>query len=104
MSHKPELPVEVVKEIELRGREYAKSHGRKEIGYYALNWEAGATAYATQLHQAQQENTELRRQNDKMKEMAEGWRPLLEEVLSESGDQPLRIELIDKIKKFLYGE
>lgn len=61
MSNKPELPVEVVEKIKQESREYAKKHGRKEIGYYAMNWKAGATAYATQLHQAQQENAELKR-------------------------------------------
>lgn len=107
------------------------------------------TAYATKLHQVEQENAELRRwkmeaaelltkihsyahkhleiklgesivdfviarakerdelkrQNDKMKEQAEGWRPLLEKVLVMNemwGDLPG--EFINEVKKYLYGE
>lgn len=62
-----------------------------------------ADQYATKLHQ---ENAELRRQNDKMKAMATGWMPLLEEVLSKHGAIILMhdSEFHEKIKKFLYGE
>ncbi len=46
----------------------------------------------------------LRVENEKMKALASGWRPLLEEVLSkhESGLLPDRF-VYDKIKRFLYG-
>lgn len=51
------------------------------------------------------ERDELKRQNDKLKEKATGWRPLLEEVL---GEDTLRgtisTQTIENIKKYLYGE
>jgi translation elongation factor EF-Ts len=51
------------------------------------------------------ERDEFKRQNDKLKEQAEGWRPLLEKVLVMNemwGDLPG--EFINEVKKFLYGE
>ena len=76
----------------------------KDEGYQKV-YIAGATAYASDRHQLQQENTELRRQNDKLKQQATGWRPLLEEVLKhDAAFGELSIEMIEKIKKFLYGE
>lgn len=76
----------------------------KDEGYQKV-YIAGATAYASDRHQLQQENTELRRQNDKLKQQAESWRPLLEEVLKhDAAFGELSIEKIEKIKKFLYGE
>lgn len=61
--------------------------------------------YATKLHQVEKERDELLRQNDKMKAMATGWRPLLEKVIHrhEGGLLPDRILYLE-IKKFLYGE
>ena len=60
--------------------------------------EIGAITYATDRHQLQQENA-------KLKEQAEGWRPLLEKVLHrhEGGLLPDRLLYLE-IKKFLYGE
>lgn len=74
-------------------------------GYHS-GYIAGATAYATKLQEVEQENAELRRQNDKLKQQATGWRPLLEEVLSKHGAIILMhdSEFHEKIKKFLYGE
>lgn len=71
--------------------------------YYRLEKEPFED-HATTLQQLQQDNAELYRQNDKLKEQVTGWRPLLEDVLRESGDLPLPIELINKLTKFLYGE
>jgi FtsZ-binding cell division protein ZapB len=120
---------ELAKKIEQEAEHYANvQHSDKGKHLHHHNsqrwddskedWEAGATEYATKLHEsqedkelmrmayecAQKERDELQRQNDKLKERATGWRPLLEEVLSEADDMPLRIELIEKIKTFLYGE
>lgn len=48
----------------------------------------------------------LRVENEKLKAMSTGWRPLLEEVLRLDGQDIAYIseELIEKIKTFLYGE
>lgn len=40
------LPKTTLDRINEDSRAYAKRYGRKEIGYYALNYEAGATAEA----------------------------------------------------------
>ena len=50
------------------------------------------------------EYDKLRVDNEKMKEMATGWRPLLEDVLNDWNSSALKPELKDKIRKFLYGE
>ncbi len=109
------LPVEVVEQIENDSIErfpVTLTHGNhvRPILMQRAAYVTGATAYATKLHQVEQENAELRRQNDKMKAMATGWMPLLEEVLrrfsgiSEAAGQPEDFNLINNIKKFLYGE
>jgi hypothetical protein len=103
MSHKPELPATVVEEIHSSADAYINSYPDEgtEWGAYV----AGATAYAADRHQLQQENAELRHQNDKMKEQATGWRPLLEEVLKDNGLTAMYPDhFINKVKKFLYGE
>lgn len=107
MEKNTQLPVEVLTEIRGHARAYGKQFTTASS---EIDWYNGATAYATKLHQVEQENAELRRQNEKMKAMATGWRPLLEEALrrfsgiSEAGGQPEDLNLINKIKKFLYGE
>jgi hypothetical protein len=51
------------------------------------------------------ERDEFKRQNDKLKEQATGWRPLLEEVLRENNHTAMYPDhFINKVKKFLYGE
>jgi FtsZ-binding cell division protein ZapB len=52
-----------------------------------------------------QENDEVMKNYNKLKEQATGWRPLLEEFISmhESGLLPNRFTY-EKAKKFLYGE
>lgn len=124
MSHKPQLPVEVVDKIEEEGERYADKYlngvvNTREHAHLTEAYTAGATAYATKLQVLEYDNNqlkgelegykkareELQHQNDKMKAMATGWRPLLEEVLRDDNEYgELPIELIDKIKKFLYGE
>lgn len=126
MSHKPELPVEVADRIFQEGQNMLAFAPDNKWSYIQ-----GATAYATQLHQLQQENEsltnqlkkysnvsnenmkllrqeneELRRQNDKLKEQATGWRPLLEDVLRDNRNGYIDIDeaLCSRIKKFLYGE
>lgn len=54
--------------------------------------------------QVEQENAELRRQNDKLKQQATGWRPLLEKVLSKHETGGCDLLLMERIKTFLYGE
>lgn len=73
---------------------------------YQEGWASGATAYATKLHQVEQENEELHRQNDKMKEQAEGWRPLFEDILRDHRNGYINIDeaICSRIKQFLYGE
>lgn len=64
-----------------------------------------ADQYASKLHQVEQENADLRRQNDKLKQQAEGWRPLLEDALRENNHTAMYPDhFINKITKFLYGE
>lgn len=98
MEENTQLPVEVVKQIDSDANDYL---GTKEVEFSQRSFNAytaGATAYAIKLHQAQQENA-------KLKAMAEGWRPLLEEVLSKHNTGKLPDHHIyEKIKKFLYGE
>ena len=76
-------------------------------------------AQLEKIHQLQQENDRLKEvnqeqadmywkvvaQNDKLKQQATGWWPLLEEVLkNDAAFGKLPVKLIDKIKKYLYGE
>lgn len=128
-TNPPQLPVEVVNRIDLEARQFAFYNyvaqvlhpnavfenmdtwpGDARVCYYSilhymsrpdLCWPHKeptlATEYATKLHQ-------LQRQNEKMKAMAEGWRPLLEETLSDWDSMIFEQKLKDKIKKFLYGE
>lgn len=157
----PELPAEVenalyteAEEIYNKLNELAQEQDPYDFGLPMCNKvkapiEAALTAYATKLHQAEQENTELRRwkieaaelltkihsyahkhleiklgesivdfviarakerdefksENDKLKQQATGWRPLLEKVLVMNemwGDLPG--EFINEVKSFLYGE
>lgn len=110
MENNTQLPVEVVEEIEQQADSYADKYmnGRvntHEHGLISEVWTVCATAYAIRLHQVEQENAELRRQNDKMKQEATGWRPLLEKVLREDAVLcTVSIPTLEKIKKFLYGE
>lgn len=52
---KPELKAQIWEEA----KAYAKSFGRKEIGYYSLNYQAGATAYALKIQQAEERIKQL---------------------------------------------
>lgn len=154
MEKNTQLPVEVVEEIEQQADSYADKYmnGRvntHEHGLISEVWAVCATAYATKLHQVEQENADLRRwkieaaelltkihayahkhleiklgesivdfviarakerdelkhQNDKLKQQATGWRPLLEEVLKEDKTfGTISNPTIKKITKFLYGE
>lgn len=103
MEYNTQLPKEVEMEIEQEAEAYANKTfiGKTFITPHAMRKAAFieiATPYATKLHQVQQENA-------KLKEQATGWRPLLEDVLKyDAAFGELSIELIDKIKKFLYGE
>lgn len=92
------------------------------LGEYSETWHTKKfkkIAYATKLHQAQQENARIKHvnteqedmywklkvENEKLKATATGWRPLLEKVLVMNemwGDLPG--EFIKEIKTFLYGE
>lgn len=57
------LPEEIKEQIEKEGRAYAKSFGRKEIGYYSLNFIAGATEWAqwkVKYDELVQENARLK--------------------------------------------
>jgi hypothetical protein len=92
------------------------------LGEYSETWHTKKfkkAAYATKLKVLDYDNNqlkgelegykkaceELQRQNEKMKAMATGWRPLLEKVIQrhEGGLLPDRILYLE-IKKFLYGE
>lgn len=126
MEKNTQLPAEVTEEIKLNAEDFANKHinGRAQPDAWEIvfkSHETAATAYATKLHEANEtikvltyDNNklkgeaevykiaveELKRQNDKLKEKATGWRPLLEEVLS----KPATHTLLEKIKKYLYGE
>lgn len=132
MENKPDiqLPVEVVQFISEKIIDFTLAYcksSNKDIANDAAEYtddeirrtENPLTAYATKLQVLEYDNNqlkgelegykkaceELQRQNDKMKAMATGWRPLLEEVLKhDAAFGELSIEMIDKIKKFLYGE
>lgn len=179
MSNKTQLPDEVVQKI-LKARDalvignrdeaYHQLYGIASPGYDSYSpWRdmelqinhpfryedqiktnMEVTAYATKLHEVQQENEqlgrwkmeaaelltkinsyahkhleiklgqcaiefviaqakerdELKQENEKMKAMAEGWRPLLEDILREEnlGFIDLNEMLTERIKRFLYGE
>src|ERR1043165_3175755 len=62
-----QLPAEVVEEIKLKAKAFAvwmwpiaTNHAEKQRKYVAAVHEAGATEYATKLHQAKQEITRLK--------------------------------------------
>jgi hypothetical protein len=157
MSNKTKLPDEVVELLRQKAKDYAqvihdeigkkKHFHRKTLMMYAhLD---GATEYAIKLHEAQQENEQLRRwkteaaelltkinsyahkhleiklgqcavdfviaqakerdelkqENERLKAIANLWRPLMEEAIRQDslyGHVP--VETINKIKRFLYGE
>jgi FtsZ-binding cell division protein ZapB len=129
---KKELPVEVLKDIEALVMDktlHLPNNNDFDNGYekgMERGIEIGATAYANKLQTAEgkiklidydnqklkgeceglrEAAEELKRQNEKMRLMTEGWRPLLEEFISmhESGLLPNRFTY-EKAKKFLYGE
>jgi FtsZ-binding cell division protein ZapB len=134
----PELPVEVVEEIEADANRYVLKN--KHFGEGSAAYIAGATSYATKLHQRDetikileydnsrlkgelegykeaydevvkdryrlsQENDEVMKNYNKLKEQSTGWRPLLEEFISmhETGLLPNRFTY-EKAKKFINGE
>ena len=79
MENNTLLPVEVVEQIENDSIErfpVTLTHGNhvRPILMQRAAYVTAATVYATKLHQIEQENAELRRQNDKLKEQATGWR------------------------------
>lgn len=102
MEKNTQLPVEVVNGIYMILLNHSHANrtiAAEEIAQYVVE------EYATKLHQAEQENAELRRQNEKMKAMATGWRPLLEEVLREDkAFGTVSNPTIKKITKYMYGE
>lgn len=140
MEKNTQLPGEVETQIEKDAT--ARYRATEEGKLMAVGYKTAATAYASKLHQVEQENAELKRwkkeqialfdplydygmsskeiklgesivtfilnkcrEYDKLKQQATGWRPLLEEVLKhDAAFGELSIEMIDKIKKFLYGE
>lgn len=90
MDKDTQLPAELQDEIWEKAKAYARMHGRKQIGFYSLNWEAGATEYALKLHQAQQEN-------DKAK-------LLLGEIINAYARALPIWDIINEIKTFLDGK
>lgn len=149
----PELPAEVVEEIEQFVEDKTKAereHWNKAasdpdrtntyMAGYEYGIRAGATSYATKwfysfegngklaatvadnldvIKVLEYDNTrlkgevdgyreaceELKNENEKLKEQATSWRPLLEEAIRQDslyGHVP--VETINKIKRFLYGE
>jgi hypothetical protein len=130
----PELPVEVVECINNWIVTFALAYHRrkdKDISNDAaefitdeLSMPNALTTYATKLFTAEQEIESLtnqlkkqnevqveslkllRQENEKLKEQATGWRPLLEQILREDDNNISYIsaDLLNKIKRFLYGE
>lgn len=79
------------------------------LGEYSETWHAKKfkkVDYATKLQEAEDKIKELERQNEKLKATANGWRPLLEEVMNKHGAIILMHDndFYEKIKTFLYGE
>lgn len=102
-------------------------------GYYS-GCVAGATAYATKLYLLQQKHSlledavrvltydnnrlkgevegltsaveESKRENEKLKASVTGWRPLLEDILRDDDNNIscVSVDLLNKIKTYLYGE
>ena len=99
-----QLPAEVENEIWEKAKAYARMHGRKEIGYYSLNWQAGATEYAIKLHECQLEIKDKDFLIEMYKMRHDTYRTLLEKVISrhEGGLLPDQL-LYNEIKTFLDG-
>jgi hypothetical protein len=95
-----QLPAEVLEEIK-KGAQGTLARASSDLKYsagYFDGYYAGATEYATKLHQAEQCNTELRIANTKM-------RNLLEKVASRHEScWVVDKELLTEIKKFLHGK
>lgn len=77
MEEKNELPKEVVEEITLTAEEFANSHvnGRSHPELWEAVFkahEAGATAYAAKLHQANETIKVLTYDNNRLKGEVEG--------------------------------
>ena len=104
------LPAEVVEEIKLKAEDCANRHinGRanRKLWETVFNAnKAGATEYATKLHEAQKELKDYSGIIDRMEKEGTEMKRLLHEVFMkhESGLLPDRF-VYDKIKLFLYGE
>jgi hypothetical protein len=116
MTNKVQLPEEVAKGIQEKADQLYPLIGdvKKKIGY-----KEGAIAYATKLHEAQQENEHLENKIKLHEDALQKLHPelsdirqwkrtatkLLNEVFQkhESGLLPDRF-IYEKIKRFLYGE
>lgn len=110
MEENTQLPKEVVEEIKQKAEDFANSHinGRTQPDVWEIVFrakEAGATAYATKLHQLQQVTTESDKQRKEANDQLREAKKLLDEVFRkhEAGLLPDRF-IYEKIKSFLYGE
>lgn len=113
------LPAEVVDEINLSAKAFAAGmwpgigkHDANQRIYVESVWEAGATEWASKLHELQKELKLATHSSDAYKkafvekvEWQDNAKVLLAEVFQkhESGLLPDRF-VYEKIKKFLYGE
>lgn len=103
MSNKTQLSEEVIQSIEEAANDYVEeTRGRQgRVETYI----AGATEYATKLHQVEQEREDIKKEKSIFERNELIMITLLKEVFlkHESGLLPDRF-IYEKIKRFLYGE
>lgn len=85
MEKKTELPVEVSEEIEQEGERYADKYlngivNTREHAHLTEAYVAGATAYATKLHQAEEKIKVLDYDNKRLAGEVEGYKSAVDEL------------------------
>lgn len=98
------LSPELQKQIEQEAKAAQHTYPGTDYGHgfnkgYDSGYKLTGEKYADKWQEAEQEN-------ERLKAMAEGWRPLLEDILREEnlGFIDLNEMLTERIKRFLYGE
>lgn len=91
MTPNDKLPEDIRVQIWSEAKAYAKKHGRKEVGYYSLNYEAGATAWApwfvkhsaieSELHGVRAENERFKKEAEQLRQWKKEATELLAPIL-----------------------
>mgnify|MGYP001577530478 CR=1 FL=1 len=105
MSNNNTLSAEVQNEIWEKAKAYARSYGRKEIGYYSLNYKAGATEWANKWWELRDQTKQLMHKYALLQNELQQSKQLLSKFISrhEAGLLP-DMFIYNEIKQFLDGK